>query len=140
MSGQEQKRRPGRPPKRTVPQIIEACKGSMGVAVAVARKLGVARCTVDRAIAKYPEVRAALAEAEAELVDLTELKLFARALNDGNMTAIIYILDTKGKSRGYGQKSIKVESDAPLDADRLAALRAELAPASPPANTPTQGD
>lgn len=44
--------------------------------------------------------------------------------------------------RGLGkpQARVKIEADTPLDADRLAALRTKLAPASPPANTPTQGD
>ncbi len=131
MSQQQQQRR-GRKPKCTVAQIVAACEGSRGVAVAVAHKLRVHRCTVDRALAKYPEVREALKAAEEELVDLVELKLFNRALVDGNMTAITYILDNKGKSRGYGQKRVKVESDAPLDADRLAAMRAALAAPAPP--------
>jgi len=131
MSQQQQQQRRGRKPKCTVAQIVAACEGSRGVAVAVAHKLRVHRCTVDRALAKYPEVREALKAAEEELVDLVELKLFSRALVDGNMTAITYILDNKGKSRGYGQKSVKVEGPG-LDADRLAAMRAALAAPAPP--------
>ena len=44
------------------------------------------------------------------------------------------------RAMGKPQARIKVEADTPLDADRLAALRAKLSPPTSTPTTPTQGD
>lgn len=58
------------------------------------------------------ELRAMLEEAEEAIIDFAESKL-VEAIGDGDMTAIIFFLKTKGKKRGYVEK---VENDVSINA------------------------
>lgn len=49
---------------------------------------------------KFPELNSMLCEIEEGMLDFGESKLLA-AINEGNLTAIIFYLKTKGKHRGY---------------------------------------
>lgn len=49
---------------------------------------------------KYPELKKALEEADDAILDWAETKLIEQ-VNDGNLTALIFFLKTKGKKRGY---------------------------------------
>lgn len=49
---------------------------------------------------KYSELDKLLTEVEESLVDFSESKLLEQ-IQDGNLTAIIFHLKTKGKKRGY---------------------------------------
>lgn len=95
---------PRRPPRFTAAQVVEACEGSRGVVAVVARKLGCDRDTVIRASERWPEVRAALAGAKEHVVDLLEIKIYDKAIKDGDIRALRYLLNTHGKARGYGQQ------------------------------------
>jgi hypothetical protein len=70
----------------------------------VARKLGCDRDTVIRASERWPEVRAALEGAKEHVVDLLEIKIYDKAIKDGDIRALRYLLNTHGKARGYGQQ------------------------------------
>lgn len=93
-----------RPPRFTAAQVVEACEGSRGVIAVVARKLGCDRDTVIRASERWPEVREALAGAKEHVVDLLEIKIYDKAIKEGDIKALRYLLNTHGKSRGYGSQ------------------------------------
>lgn len=62
--------------------------------------LGIDRNTFMKWRAKYQELAQKLEEVDESLIDFSESKLLEQ-INDGNLTAIIFHLKTKGKKRGY---------------------------------------
>ena len=83
-------------------EIIDAIAKGLGIKTAIAKRLGCARHTLNRWIKDHPSIAAAFSEAEDILLDTAEHKLVEQVLS-GDIKAIKYLLDTKGKSRGYGQ-------------------------------------
>lgn len=67
---------------------------------AAASAMGIARRTLVRWREGDPDLDAQLKDIEESLVDFSESQLMA-AINEGNLTAIIFHLKTKGKHRGY---------------------------------------
>lgn len=51
------------------------------------------------------EFRQMIDDSDESMIDFTESKLF-QAINDDNLTAIIFFLKTKGKKRGYIESQI----------------------------------
>lgn len=84
-------------PFETVAKAYEKSAGNLSLC---AKAVGIDRRTLDRWRKKYPELDSMMRDAEESLIDLTESRLM-QAINDGNLTAIIFYLKTKGKSRGY---------------------------------------
>lgn len=84
----------------TVAEYQEAITLSHGILAAAARRLGVSRVSVHKAVNKHPTLKAALEEARDEVLDLAESRLF-EAVNAGTLSAIIFMLSTLGKNRGY---------------------------------------
>src|SRR5580693_3731296 len=106
-------------PKFTHDQIEAALRASAGILSAAALKLG---CTT-RTIRNYLDRSEQLREVEAEIVDqnldLAETKLLT-AIRDGNLTAVIFYLKTKGKARGYTERSEVTGADGgPIDVTKL---------------------
>lgn len=62
--------------------------------------LGIDRKTFYKWREKYPTLDEKLTEAEESIIDFTESKLVEK-VNDGDITAIIFMLKTRGKRRGY---------------------------------------
>ena len=85
-------------------QFIEALEQSMGIISHAAKKVGVDRTTPYRWMKEDEEYRRRVEEVSAIPLDFTESKLF-EAINDGNITAIIFYLKTKGKNRGYVERT-----------------------------------
>ena len=122
----------GNRPKFTVAKIEEALRRAGGIRSAAALMLGCAPATIRNYIDRHPE----LAQAEAEILDvnldLAESKLL-KAVESGNMTAIIFYLKCKGKDRGYTERAqiegpgggpVRVRPDlSELTADDLKKLR-----------------
>jgi hypothetical protein len=96
-------------PRRSEAEVLAAIPGTFGVITAVARRLGVDRDTVMNYRARWPSVQAALKAEGERLLDLAEAKLFKRALEDENERCLFYLLDNKGRSRGYGRQSVEVQ-------------------------------
>ena len=67
---------------------------------AAARQLGVTRRTVYNYVNKYPTIKQALDDARQENLDFAENQLM-KAVRAGNVTAIMFLLKTLGKDRGY---------------------------------------
>ena len=80
--------------------VVKAYEKSAGNLSLCAKAIGIDRRTLDRWRKKYPELDTMMRDVEESLIDLCESRLM-QAVNDGNLTAIIFLLKTKGKSRGY---------------------------------------
>jgi hypothetical protein len=87
---------------RSEDDVIEAIFQGMGIKTAIAKKLGCGRSTLDALIRSNPRISEAYTEALDHLLDAAEHKLVEQVLK-GDMKAIRYLLDTKGRARGYGQ-------------------------------------
>ena len=88
----------------TAKQVCDAIRQGNGMVSVAARILSVDRTTVYRYINKYVSVKQALDDARAELLDMTESKLF-EAVKGGNVPAIMFVMKTIGKDRGYVERS-----------------------------------
>lgn len=80
--------------------VAKAYRKSAGNLSLCAETLGIDRKTLDRWRKRYPELHNMMCDVEEGLIDLCETKLM-QSINEGNLTAIIFYLKTKGKSRGY---------------------------------------
>ena len=74
--------------------------------------LGISRQTFYIRKNSDSELKERLEEADESIIDYAESKL-VEAINDGDLTAIIFFLKTKGKKRGYVEK---VENDVSINA------------------------
>jgi transposase-like protein len=86
--------------KYTEEQILEAISGTGGDISEIARRLGCARSTVYRYMDRYPSVAEAIEDEREELLDLAEEGLM-KQVREHDLQAIIFVLKTKGKDRGY---------------------------------------
>lgn len=77
---------------------IYAKKGCNVMATCTA--LNMSRSTFYKWRDKYPKLKEMLEEAEESIIDFAESKLVEH-INDGDTTALIFFLKTKGKKRGY---------------------------------------
>jgi hypothetical protein len=92
-----------RTPKFTPEQVTQAIIDAQGMITIAARRLGCGRKTIYEYMKRHPEIVEAREEAEERMLDFAESKLFTK-ISDGDMTAIIWFLKTKGKKRGYVER------------------------------------
>ena len=90
-------------PRFTVRRVADALSQTAGIKTAAAELLDCDRSTVTRYINRHPKLQVLELEIADRTVDLAENKLL-EAIEQGNLTAIIFYLKTKGKHRGYVQK------------------------------------
>ena len=89
--------------KYTAQQVIDALEESKGIIAVASRKLGCTRATVYRYLKNYSTVKQAYDDANETNIDFVENKLM-KAIDDGNITAMIFFLKTKAKHRGYVER------------------------------------
>lgn len=80
--------------------VATAYKNNAGNLSLTAEVLGIDRSTLWEWRKKFPELERMLNDYDESLGDLAESKLMM-AINEGNLTAIIFYLKTKHKGRGY---------------------------------------
>lgn len=97
----------GRPLKYTAEQVLEAIKDTGGIKTEVCQRLNCGRRTIYLYIDRFPEIKEAFEEEEEKVLDMAESSLFAMIQN-GDLTAIFYYLNNKGRRRGYGAPSGKI--------------------------------
>jgi hypothetical protein len=100
----------------TKEQVLGAIKGSMGIVSKIAHALG--GCdwhTAQRYVQRWAETRAAYADESERALDLSESMLL-KAVQAGDGPMIRFHLATKGKQRGYTERTevVGVEG-APLE-------------------------
>jgi len=77
--------------------------------------VGIVRKTFYRWCKEDMEFKEKIDSLKASLVDTAETMLY-KAITDGNMTAIIFFLKTKGKDRGYTETiEHKLDENAGID-------------------------
>lgn len=89
--------------KYTADQMIDALKYAQGMVTHAADRLGCSYNTMVKYIEKYPTVRAAYKQLQERTLDNVELRLL-KAVNNDDLTAIIFFLKTQGKRRGYTER------------------------------------
>lgn len=94
--------------------FIEAIKGSKGIKSAVVRRVGCSRGTLENAIIRWPQLEQLIEDERHSLVDFAESKLLEQIQNN-DMRAILFTLETLGKDRGWSKRTeISGKDGAPL--------------------------
>ncbi len=81
----------------------KAIAGSRGIMQAIADKAGCSRQTLYNALKKWPELAESIRVESEALVDLAESRLVTQVEN-GEIRAILFTLETKGKDRGWTKR------------------------------------
>lgn len=83
--------------------MLQALELSLGVVSTAAKKAGIHRSTHYDWLANDEEYKKAVKDIEELALDFGESKLHEQ-MNDGNVSAIIFFMKTKGKRRGYVER------------------------------------
>ena len=98
----------------TAEQVANAITETKGMTTIAARRLGCEVQTIQNYINRYDSVRQARDTAREEMGDAAELKLYQQAVNEGNTTALIFLLKTQFRNRGYTEKLL-IEGNIQLE-------------------------
>ena len=90
--------------QHTKKALIEALEKSLGVVTTACKLVGVDRSTFYQYVKDDPEFAEAVKDIEEVTIDFAESQLH-KQIKDGNTTATIFYLKTKGKKRGYVEKT-----------------------------------
>ena len=93
-----------RRPIVTKEKFKKAVDGTGGIMLSIAKNLGVSRNSVYEFCNKHPEMMELRYQEEEKILDIAENSLFNQAKNQ-EQWATKYLLATKGKSRGYVEKT-----------------------------------
>ena len=88
----------------TAEMMIQALKATKGMVYLAADRLGCSYQTVYNYIAKYPTVKATFDTESGRILDVGEMKLYESVLN-GEAWGVCFLLKTKGKHRGYVERT-----------------------------------
>jgi len=91
-------------PLKRKEEFIKMCRDTRGFKTPIANHFNCCLNTVNRRLKEWPEAQEAFDDAYYELGDDAEMKL-AKKVEEGNLTAIIFLLKTKYKHRGYSERS-----------------------------------
>jgi hypothetical protein len=101
--------------QHTDEEIVEALDKTYGLVEPAARILGMTRQALQNRIRKNPEIRKFQIACDEKLIDLSVSKLIER-IEAGELGAILHVLKTKGRSRGFGEV-LDVNLNGNLDVD-----------------------
>ena len=93
-----------RPEKYTVDQMALALRNTLGCPYIAAERLGCTYNTVKRYVDKSPKLQRLIAHYRQRRADKAELKL-EQALDRGEPWAILFVLRTQGRDRGYVERT-----------------------------------
>ena len=83
--------------------MLDALEKSLGVVTSAAKTVGVGRTTHYLWLQEDKEYKAAVDELSDVAIDFAESQLH-KQIKEGNSTATIFFLKTKGKKRGYVER------------------------------------
>jgi hypothetical protein len=98
--------------------MLEVLKKSAGNVSVACSKVGIDRGTHYNWSQQNPHYKKAVDDIQESLIDLAESKLMQK-INDGDTTSTIFFLKTKGKSRGYVERTEQAISGS-LGVDKTA--------------------
>jgi len=107
-------------------QVANALTETKGMVTLAAKRLNCDYNTVIAYINRYDGVRKARDTAREEMGDAAELKLYQQAVNEGNTTALIFLLKTQFRNRGYTEKLL-IEGNIQLELVNQVVKAAEAA-------------
>ena len=84
-------------------QLVSALEQSLGVVTTACKKVGIDRTTFYRYYNEDESFKSEVDELQDVALDFAESQLF-KQIKEGNTTATIFYLKTKGKKRGYIEK------------------------------------
>ena len=87
----------------TVKQVEEALRQGAGIYTIASMRLKCAPNTVKNYVERHPRLQAVCAEIVEMNLDVAEHGLLGH-LQEKNLSAILFYLRTKGRTRGYGDK------------------------------------
>jgi len=108
----------------TPEQVISALQAKRGMVGLAARMLGCHAKTVHRMIDRHPQIKAALEDQRSQMLDVAESALL-KLISEGNVSATIFFLKTRGKERGYVERVQHLGVNVSLTAEDLANLTDE---------------
>lgn len=91
-------------PLFTTDQFLTAIPGSAGIITLIAKRVGCDWHTAKKWITTRPTIQKAYDDECESVLDMAESKLF-EAVNTGDLQAVKYLLSTKGKRRGYTERT-----------------------------------
>jgi hypothetical protein len=92
--------------------VLKAIKGSGGIKLQICRRLNCARDTLDRYIARFPDIAKAIESEVEDMGDIVEAKILS-GIREGNTALMIFYAKTKLKNRGYIERQ-EIESTQPV--------------------------
>lgn len=97
--------------------ILEALEKSLGIVTTACKKVGIGRTQYYQWLKDDKEFAKQVEDIENIAIDFAESQLHQQ-IGDGNTSATIFYLKTKGKKRGYIERSdINVSSDDRIKID-----------------------
>ena len=90
--------------QHTKKALIEALEKSLGVVTTACKLVGINRSTFYQYVKDDPEFAEAVKDIDEVTIDFAESQLH-KQIKNGNTTATIFYLKTKGKKRGYIEKT-----------------------------------
>ena len=97
------KKRGHRPQRFTEEHVAQAVTEAKGILTIAAQNLGCSKSTVYEYLERYPSLKGVLSDARESAIDFAESALF-KAIEGGNVTAMIFYLKTQAKHRGYSER------------------------------------
>lgn len=85
-------------------RLLEALEQTLGVVTTACRKIGMERSTVYNWLKNDPDFKARYDELQSVALDFAESKLHQR-IAEGSDACTIFYLKTKGKGRGYVERT-----------------------------------
>tara|TARA_R100001244_G_scaffold11860_2_gene14026 strand:+ start:4071 stop:4445 length:375 start_codon:yes stop_codon:yes gene_type:complete len=107
---------------RAKEQVIEALKKSLGVVTHALGTLNLSRTNYYKWIKEDAEFAREVEEIQNEALDFAETALFDQ-IRDGNPQSTMFYLKTKGKKRGYTERS---ELDISSQGDKITKIEVEI--------------
>ena len=110
--------------KFTQQQVIDALKETKGMVYLAADRLGCEAQTIYNYRDRYPAVKAEMEAQDGKIDDIAEMKLY-QAIMAGESWAVQFRLRTKGKGRGYTERtehSVTIEDLRKLSDDELRSI------------------
>lgn len=94
----------GRLERYTITEVAIALVRAKGLRTVAGTILGCSEKTVRNYVKRHPELLEVIDDASEEMLDFAEARLM-KMIDEGNLTAIIFYLKSKGQARGYGPKA-----------------------------------